>query len=79
MSMQLNKRSVEKLRDSIKKNPLDKDEIRRIVGAGQMYVALSANSLKEDEYIELFVLSFNEVHHTFYKKIPKSSSAEMSA
>ena len=69
--MQLTTAHVEKLRNLVRNEPLEKNEIRRVVGAGEQYISLSAAVIDEKTYIKMYELSIDGKSHAISAKIAK--------
>lgn len=59
---------LEKLRDGVRSNPLDPEEVRRIVGMGAMYIAISGATV-DTKYTKLYELIIDNISYSFYKKL----------
>lgn len=60
---------AERLRDAVRLEPLLPDEIRRIVGMGEKYIALSNAAIDTNVYTNMFEVEIDGVNHIIYAKI----------
>jgi len=68
MSLHLSESFAIRLRDEIRLEPLQADEIRRIVGAGEKYIALSSASVDPKAYYTFFTCAIDNEPYTVYFK-----------
>lgn len=73
--MILGKQIAERLRDEVRQKPLEPNEIRRIVGMGEMYIALQENCVDLKIYTPIYSLEFDKVCYQVYSKLPAAESA----
>lgn len=73
--MIIGKQLSERLRDEMRKNPLEPDEARRIGGMGGLYITLEETKLDPKIYTWLYKLEFDGVCYTIYSKLLAAKSA----
>jgi hypothetical protein len=71
MGLVISSTLAKKLRDNIRQTPLVENEIRRIVGLGEQYIAKSDTNVDAADYITLFGLKIYESHYIIYRRIPR--------
>tara|TARA_B100000508_G_scaffold138819_2_gene135659 strand:- start:9411 stop:9662 length:252 start_codon:yes stop_codon:yes gene_type:complete len=77
MIMQLNQAGVTELRDAIRSNPLGENEIRRVEGKGEQYIALETAQMNDEDmstYTEMYALSIDGVGYKIYAKVNTGDS-----
>lgn len=79
MTMQLTSVHVERLRDNLRSKPLQEGEIRRVVGAGEQYIALTSVTVEAAEYTKMYALKIDDVSYTIFAKVPQSTTQSVQA
>lgn len=59
---------AKELRDNVKGNPLETEEVRRVVGLGELYMAFSGTAVGP-EYNYMYELIIDNVRYAFYSKL----------
>lgn len=67
MNMILTQEYVERLRDELSRRPLQHGELRRLVGLGEQYIALSS-TVVDVTYTNLLTLSIDGLSCTVYAR-----------
>ena len=76
--MQLSDVHQRRLLDEFTNNPLQEGEVRRVVGLGQLYVALPATVPSQEGYrfARLYSLRFDGVEHVFYARLDANEASD---
>ena len=67
--MGMTKEHQRKLLETIEREPLGKDEFRRVEGLGGQYVSLAGKKEVPEQFTELFTIVFGKTDYTVYAKI----------
>jgi hypothetical protein len=65
----MTKEHERKLLETIEREPLGKDEFRRVEGLGGQFISLAGKKEVPEEFIELFTIVFGKTDYTVYAKI----------
>lgn len=68
MGFMISRQFAERLRDSVRENPITIGELRRIERMDDMYLALSITPVDDGCYSEFFRVSIDGVSHACYVK-----------
>ena len=68
MSFRLSEPFLIRLRDGVRQVPMQADEVRRVVGVGNYYIALSSASIDHNVYCTFFTLFIDDKDYTVYFK-----------
>lgn len=66
--MQMTKQLVKRLRSVIAEKEFCQNEVRRIIGLGEQYIALSSTVVTGDDLVRMMRVNIDGVSYTIYAK-----------
>lgn len=73
--MQFNRQYLERIRDSIRSNPLGMDELRKIEDLGGQFVALSSTSIDKKVCSRSSEIEIDNVFYTIYNCVADAAKS----